>query len=162
MLILHWRILARSRRVLASPRMLEWCHPPDMEPASKVIQKPKLPKDTISDGELAAGVWRRAAGAKIAAHTRPSRMVRGRLIVEVEDSMWQRQLFALTSQILKNLAKNLGAGVVEDVEFRVVPPRREPGRATVAANSVSQDEADAIGDPVLRGIYKASRKKALA
>ena len=140
-----------------------------MEPASKVIQKLKLPKDTISDGELAAGVWKRAAGAKIAGHTRAARMVRGRLIVEVEDSVWQRQLFALTPQILKNLAKHLGPGVVEDLAFRVVPARREPGRATAATisvstatNSVSHDEADAIGDPVLRGIYKASRKKALA
>jgi predicted nucleic acid-binding Zn ribbon protein len=134
---------------------------PDMERASKLIRSLKLPEDTISDGELAAGVWRQAAGAKIAAHTRPARMVRGRLIVEVEDNVWQRQLFALTAQILKNLAKNLGPGVVEDLEFRVVPPRRAPGRATVAANFASQDEADAIGDPVLRGIYKASRKKAL-
>jgi predicted nucleic acid-binding Zn ribbon protein len=133
-----------------------------MEPASKVIQKLKLPKDTISDGELAAGVWRRAAGVKIAAHTHASRMVRGRLIVEVEDRVWQRQLFALTPQILKNLAKHLGPGVVEDLEFRVVPARREPGRATAVGNIASQDEADGIGDPVLRGIYQASRKKELA
>ena len=89
-------------------------------------------------------------------------MVRTRLIVEVEDVIWQRQLFGLSHQILRNLAKSVGSGVVEDVEFRVVPRKREPERARAAAPGLFADEADGISDPVLRGIYKASRKKAQA
>jgi hypothetical protein len=89
-------------------------------------------------------------------------MVRTRLIVEVEDDTWQRQLFGLSRQILRNLERNLGAGLVGDVEFRVVPRKRQPERARVAAPGLPVDEADGIGDPVLRGIYKASRKKAEA
>jgi hypothetical protein len=88
-------------------------------------------------------------------------MVRTRLIVEVEDHTWQRQLFALTCHILRNLEKSLGAGVVEDVEFRVVPRRREPQRADLPVPSLL-DEADGIADPVLRGIYRTSRAKAMA
>ena len=99
-------------------------------------------------------------GKKVAAHTRAAKMVRTRLVVEVEDNVWQRQLFALTGQILRNLDKHIGPGVVDDLEFRIVPRRREPQRATAAALPV--DEADGIADPVLRGIYRASRKKALA
>jgi hypothetical protein len=68
----------------------------------------------------------------------------------------------LTSQIVANLDRHLGAGVVEDIEFRVVPRRREPQRAAASAVSLPLDDADAISDPVLRGIYKASRRKALA
>ncbi len=102
-----------------------------------------------------------AVGKKIAAHTRPAKMVRARLIVEVEDHTWQRQLFALTSHILRNLEKSLGPGMVEDVEFRVVPRRREPQRANLP-NPALFDEADGIADPVLRGIYRAARTKALA
>ena len=41
-----------------------------------------------------------------------------------------------------------------------MPRRREPQRA--AHSMARADEADAIADPVLRSIYKASRKKALA
>ena len=37
-----------------------------------------------------------------------------------------------------------------------------PERARVAAPGLPVDEADAIADPVLRGIYLASRKKAQA
>jgi predicted nucleic acid-binding Zn ribbon protein len=122
----------------------------------------QLPEDTISAGELACACWPQAVGRKIAAHTRAIRMVRTRLIVEVEDVIWQRQLFGLSHQIVRNLARSLGAGLVEEVEFRVSPRKREPERASVAAPGLAADEADGIADPVLRGIYRASRKKAQA
>ena len=51
---------------------------------------------------------------------------------------------------------------MDDLEFRIVPLRRDPQRAVVAAPAVFADESDAIADPVLRGIYRASRNKALA
>jgi predicted nucleic acid-binding Zn ribbon protein len=133
-----------------------------MERASKLIRGLKLSGDVLSAEDLACAVWPQAVGQKIAAHTRACRMVRTRLIVEVEDRIWQRQLFALTPYILGNLAKNVGGGLVEDLEFRIVPRRREPQRAAQAVSAPSPDEADGIGDPVMRGIYIASRKKARA
>ena len=135
-----------------------------MERASKLLRGLGLPSDTMSAGELACASWAGAVGKKIASHTRAARLVRTRLVVEVEDAVWQRQLFALSAQILRNLEKSLGAGLVDDLEFRIVPRRREPQRAMAAGAgaTTSFDEADAIADPVLRGIYRASRKKALA
>ena len=133
-----------------------------MEPASKLIRKLGLSSDVLSAGELACAAWPQAVGKRIAAHTRASRMVRTRLIVEVEDFIWQRQLFALTPYILRNLEKSVGGGLVEDLEFRIVPRRLEPQRAAQAVPALFPDEADGIADPVLRGIYKASRKKAQA
>ena len=129
-----------------------------MERASKLIRRLGFSEDTISAGEMACAAWPQAVGKIVARNTRPIRMVRTRLVVEVEDRTWQRHLFGLTSQILANLAKHLGPGVVEDVEFRIVPRRREPQRAMEAMPS--GDEADAIADPVLRELYKTSRKKA--
>jgi hypothetical protein len=135
-----------------------------MERASKLIRGLRLPGDTISAEELACAAWPEAVGKKIAVHTRAARMVRTRLIVEVEDRVWQRQLFALTPFVLRNLEKSLGPGLVEDLEFRIVPRRREPQRAMQASAGAlySADEADGIADPVLREIYRASRRKALA
>jgi len=133
-----------------------------MDRASKIIRMLPLPQDTISNEEVAIGAWPHAVGGKIAAHTRPVKMVRTRLVVQVEDAVWQRQLFALTPFILRNLDKALGAGVVEDVEFRIVPRRREAQRATQSVPAASMDEADAIADPVLREIYRASRKRSRA
>jgi hypothetical protein len=136
--------------------------PNHMERASKLIRELRLSGDVLSAGELACAAWPQAVGKRIAAHTRAFRMVRTRLIVEVEDFIWQRQLFALTPYILRNLEKSVGGGLVEDLEFRIVPRRREPQRAAQAVPALVPDEADGIADPVLRGIYKASRKKAHA
>jgi len=49
---------------------------------------------------------------------------------------------------------------VEDIEFRVAPRRIGPARAQ--HSTAQADEADAIADPVLRNLYKASRKRELA
>jgi hypothetical protein len=133
-----------------------------MERASKLIRGLSLPGGTLSAEELACAVWPQAVGKKIAGHTRAARMVRTRLVVEVEDVTWQRQLNALSRHILWNLEQTLGKGMVEDIEFRIVPRRREPQRAAAAGSSVFADESQAIADPVMRSIYRASRKKALA
>ncbi|MBZ5728313.1 MAG: DUF721 domain-containing protein [Acidobacteriia bacterium] len=133
-----------------------------MERASRLIRRLRLDGGTMSAEELACAAWPQAVGKTIAAHTRAARMVRARLIVEVQDGTWQRQLFTLSRHILGNLEKSLGSGLVEDVEFRIVPRRREPQRAAQAAPAFAADEADGIADPVLRRIYRASRKRALA
>ena len=137
-----------------------------MERASRLIRGLRLSGEVITAGELACAAWPEAVGKRIAAHTRAARMVRTRLVVEVEDRIWQRQLFALTYQILGNLEKTIGRGLVEDLEFRIVPRRREPERARQAVPGAEPaglfDDADGIADPVLRDIYKASRKRAQA
>jgi hypothetical protein len=131
-----------------------------MERVSKVMGKLKFPDDTVSREQLACAAWPSAVGKRIAVHARAVRLVRSHLIVEVGDAVWQRQLFALRHQIQRKLDQELGAGVVEEIEFRVVPPRREPERAlAAAATSVFTDEADRIGDPFMRRMYKAARKK---
>ena len=66
--------------------------------------------------------------------------------------------FNLSHQIVSNLAKDLGAGIVTDLEFRIIPRRREPQRET----SRIEDESDAIQDPVLRRIYRVARRKETA
>lgn len=145
----------------ACARMIE--SPSNMERASRLFGKIAAGGGRIDVDELARAVWPLAVGKKVAARTRPGRMVRTRLIVEVEDLIWKKQLFALSRQILTNLEKHLGQGVIEDLEFRVMPMRRDAQRADVAEPALaSTDEADQIADPVMRNMYKMARKKALA
>jgi len=134
-----------------------------MERVSRLIGRLPSGGSVIDAEGLARAAWPAAVGKKIASRTQPGRMVRTRLIVEVEDKIWQRQLFALSGQIVSNLARQLGPGIVEQVEFRIVPPRRDPQRAEVAQPApAAVDEADQIADPGLRRIYRNARKKALA
>ncbi|MGH9658871.1 MAG: DUF721 domain-containing protein [Bryobacteraceae bacterium] len=115
-----------------------------------------FPADAVSPSDLACAAWKTAVGAKVARHSRAERLVRGRLIVGVEDAIWRRQLFTMRSLIVSNLNKSLGPGIVDEVEFRVAPPRREPQRAVVSSGA---DEADGIADPGLRRLFVASRKR---
>ena len=60
------------------------------------------------------------------------------------------------------LERALGRGLGEDREFGIVPGPRDPMVARQAVPALFADDADAIADPVMRGIYKLSRKKAQA
>lgn len=132
-----------------------------MERAGSLIRKLRLSGNMISGEEMALAAWPDAVGKRIAGHTRAAKLVRTRLVVEVEDAVWQRNLFSLSRHILHNLEKSLGAGLVDDLEFRIVPRRREPELAR-ASMPARLDEADSIADPILRDLYKISRKKAQA
>ncbi len=131
-----------------------------MQRLSNVMGKMKFPGDTVSTEQVACAAWPAAVGRRIAGKARAVKLVRSHLVVEVDDAVWQRQLFALRHQIRRKMDENIGAGIVEDIEFRVVTARREPERArTLAAAPAQSDDAEAIADPLLRRIYKAARGK---
>jgi predicted nucleic acid-binding Zn ribbon protein len=133
-----------------------------MERAARLIQKSKHSRQVIADDDLARAAWPSVVGKAIAAHTSNVRLVRSTLVVEVEDAIWQRQLHALTSQIVDRFRKLTGNDAVHDAEFRISVPRRQPQRAESPRPGHSDDseDADRIEDPVLRKIYRMSRKRA--
>ena len=131
-----------------------------MERAAKSLAKLKLGGAISSEG-LACAAWPVAVGERIARHAVAKSLVRERLVVEVDDAVWQKQLFHLRHPILEKLRETLG-DLVNDVEFRIAIPRRPPQPAPSLNPSKPLDEADAIGDPVLRILYKQARKKASA
>lgn len=118
-----------------------------------------FPADTVGREELVCAAWKSVVGKRVAVHARAERLVRGKLVVGVDDAIWQRQLFGMSRMIVQRLQEALGAPLVDDLEFRIAPPRREPQRA---ATSRPADEADGILDDGLRRIYLQSRKRELA
>lgn len=135
-----------------------------MERAGALLGKIKLPRNAVTPEDMARAAWRAAVGDKIAAHTTVVALVRTRLVIEVSDAVWQRQLNTLCGQIVRNLQAILGPGVVEDLDFRpAIAPRRSPQRSETASNAAGiSDEADAIADLSMRRVYKISRQKATA
>ena len=125
-----------------------------MERVGRVVGKLKV----TTDEQLAQAAWAQAVGKKITGHTGNVSLVRDRLVVEVEDAIWQRQLFTLRGQILARMEQVMGRNIVRELEFRIAIPRRAPQRE----ERISADDADAIRDPVLRNLYKAARKRAIA
>jgi predicted nucleic acid-binding Zn ribbon protein len=123
----------------------------------------------MSEEDVFRAAWPLAVGKAIARHTSHVRLVREKLVIEVEDAIWQRQLHTLSFQILDRLRKFTGSALVTDLEFRIGIPRRTVQRAESSehlAESLRQqshaDEAETILDPVLKKVYRLSRKKASA
>jgi hypothetical protein len=131
-----------------------------MERAGRVIGKLGISRRDLSDEQVAIGAWPVAVGKRLALRANAVRLVRERLVVEVEDVIWQRQLFGLRHQIMQQLETAAGRRIVEEIEFRVAVPKRQPARAESLTRST--DEAEGIRDPFMRNIYKAARKKASA
>jgi hypothetical protein len=129
-----------------------------MERAGKTIAKLKT-MPGISAEELAFSAWNAAVGKRLAERAIPCALVRDRLIVTVEDAVWQKQLFHLRGAILAKLTEVMGVGLVNDLEFRIVKPsdrvERIPPRSAAAL-----DSADSIADPVMREIYAGSKRRA--
>jgi predicted nucleic acid-binding Zn ribbon protein len=125
-----------------------------MERAGRLIGKMKLPPKVADAESRVRDAWPVAAGKKIARHTRAVALVRDKLVVEVGDPVWQKQLNTLRHFLLKNLARELGDTLVKEIDFRPMPKRREPQRAEVAR------PADLIQDPVLAMLYDRKRREA--
>jgi len=100
-----------------------------MDRAARLIRNSKLSRQVLTDDDLACAIWPAAVGKAIAAHTSRIKLVRTTLVVEVEDALWQQQLYRLSSQILERLRKLDGSDNILDIEFRIAIPRRQPQRS---------------------------------
>jgi hypothetical protein len=134
-----------------------------MEQASRFLANLGNLRESCDAGDLVCAAWKKAVGKKVANHSRAAKLVRDRLVVEVEDWMWQRNLMGLSRQITTNLEKIVGSGIVADIEFRIIPPRRGPQVATASASTFElTDESSGIADPGLRRIYRHKRQQEIA
>jgi predicted nucleic acid-binding Zn ribbon protein len=141
-----------------------------MDHAGRLIGKMNLPSGLHDTEQRARAAWPRAAGKVVASHTRVRSLVRGTLIVEVEDYIWQRQLSTLGQCLVGNLEKELGEPLVVGIDFRPMrhmPVRREPQTATSARREASQIQGQIRGqipsqikDPVLALLYERSKRAA--
>ncbi len=128
-----------------------------MQRAGTLFGKLKLSPD-IDPETRARAAWTLAAGKKIAAHTLASALVRGTLIVEVEDMVWQKQLNTLRHFLLRNLKEALGEALVTEIDFRPMPKRIQPQRAV----SARRQDSNGIDDPVMAMLYRQSKKRGTA
>jgi predicted nucleic acid-binding Zn ribbon protein len=135
-----------------------------MERAGRLIPKLKLSLQIADSETRAKGAWALAAGPKIARHTEAVSLVRGKLIVQVADFTWQRQLATLEHFLLRNLRDALGEALVEGIDFRPMPAhmrnmeRRMPQMAETSRPT--GDITERIDDPVLAWNYRQSKAKA--
>ena len=85
----------------------------------KILEAAGDAPEVVEAACLAA--WKHAAGDGLRDHAPPIAMRGTTLLVAVADAMWQRQLQALSGQLLFRVNSFLGQPLVSFVEFRVDP-----------------------------------------
>jgi hypothetical protein len=108
-----------------------------------------LPKILRAAGEMeevtevaAMVAWRRVAGSALRGQAVPFRLYRKTLIVAVADTTWQKQLEAMSGQLLFRLNSLLGQAVVTFIEFRIDPKSVQKERATLAEEIEDREEQE--------------------
>jgi predicted nucleic acid-binding Zn ribbon protein len=126
-----------------------------MQRAARLLSKTKLQNARLAPEEFASAVWPVAVGKRLAQRTGPVKLYGRRMVVDVEDAVWQKQLTTMSGQILTKLQGLAGPGMIESIEFRIGTPRRAPLVALTFDGA--NDRADGIADPIFRQLYLASR-----
>ncbi|MCZ2152534.1 MAG: DUF721 domain-containing protein [Bryobacterales bacterium] len=129
-----------------------------MDLAIKLLNDSGQLKSLESIDQKLRRCWKTAVGGNIAKHSRVLQLRGSVLLVGVDDTVWKTQLDQLAPYIMERIRSTSGIEGIERVSFRVVAPRIRPKAAP--ATAASADEADRIEDPLLRSIYKDSRRKA--
>jgi len=83
-------------------------------------------------------VWRRAAGEGLRENAIPFRLYRKTLVVSVPDPTWQKQLAAVSGQLLFRINSLLGQALVTYIEFRVDPQTIGVARARQHASDLDR------------------------
>ena len=98
--------------------------------------------DAEEVAEAAACVaWRRVAGEGVRGIAVPFRLYRKTLTVAVPDVTWQKQLEAISPQLLFRLNSLLGQALVTYLEFRIDPQTVQRERSRLDARRQRMSEA---------------------
>ena len=99
--------------------------------------------ETEEIAEVAAMVaWRRIAGTALRGQAVPFRLYRKTLVVAVADTTWQKQLEAMSGQLLFRLNSMLGQAIVTFIEFRIDPKTVQRERAAQRMQETDQEEQE--------------------
>ena len=86
--------------------------------------------------------WKRVAGEGLRAQAVPFRLYRKTLVVAVADATWQKQLEAMSGQLLFRLNSLLGQALVTYIEFRIDPKTVRAERAVVKTEEINRAEQE--------------------
>ena len=129
---------------------------------------PKILAQTGDQAEMkevaAKTAWTRAAGPGLRRHATPFRLNRKTLVVSVADAIWQKQLHAMSSELIFRINKLLRRDLVESIEFRIDPAALSRQGAVAPSERMKKSKrplpvelvaaAEGIADPELREKFK--------
>ena len=104
--------------------------------------------------------WKRAAGDGLRQHAVPMSLNEGTLVVAVADAVWQKQLRAVSDELIYKTNSILGQRVVKAIELIIDPAIVKPRTAGSTKQTTNDDvpleiwsAANAISDKQLRQTF---------
>ncbi len=88
-------------------------------PVKRILESVLAEQDLSGDIEAykVFSQWTDIVGANVAAHTRPVRLARNVLYIEVNDHLWFAQLKYMKGDMLKKLDDRIKPGLFKDLKF---------------------------------------------
>ena len=119
---------------------------------------PALLKEHADSEEIRRAVafaaWRRVAGDRLTEHTSPIGFAEDRLTIAVADRSWQRNLEALSGEMLYRLNSMAGTKLVRFIEFRI--DKSALRRKNDKRVDYSLEALDEINEPLRKAADKIS------
>lgn len=66
---------------------------------------------------LAFAYWDSVVGEEIASHTDPERIVKGTVMVKVDNDVWRNELAFFKHEIIKRLNDRIGKRIIQEIKF---------------------------------------------
>lgn len=80
-----------------------------------------MPENADIRQALIFAAWRRTAGPSVCVHAQPFAAKDGKLTVAVDNPTWHRQLVSLAPQYLMKISSLAGHGIIEYIDFQIMP-----------------------------------------
>lgn len=128
-----------------------------------------------SEEKRLAEVWNRVVGPQIAEQTRPTKMKKGTLFVNVSTSIWMQQLHYLKQEIMEKFNEHSGKEPIRNIYFslgEVSPSRTRKEQHTKhltlethllkeRERKLIEENVSALEDPELRDLLQRVMTKSL-
>ncbi len=66
---------------------------------------------------LAFAYWDSVVGKEIATHTEPQKIVKGTVIVKVDNDVWRNELSFFKHEIIQKLNQKIGKKIIQEIKF---------------------------------------------
>jgi predicted nucleic acid-binding Zn ribbon protein len=66
---------------------------------------------------LAFAYWDTVVGKEIALHTEPEKIVRGTMVVKVDNDVWRNELAFFKHEIIQKLNNKIGKKLIQEIKF---------------------------------------------
>lgn len=66
---------------------------------------------------LAFAFWDSVVGKEISLHTEPEKIIRGTMMVKVDNDVWRNELAFFKNEIIQKLNQKIGKKIIQEIKF---------------------------------------------